>query len=86
MNLFDFFSDSQREPSSGDLRRIEKKLDMILNHLGLEYQPFTERVRLAADGGKKIEAIKLYREETGVGLVQAKEDVEAYMRDTRNER
>ena len=83
MDILDFLGFSQRMPSSDDLRRIEKKLDLIMSRLGLEYQPLTEQVRRAADNGKKIEAIRLYREETGLGLVDAKEDVEAYMRGSR---
>jgi ribosomal protein L7/L12 len=35
-----------------------------------------DRVRNLVDEGKKIEAIKLYREMTGVGLKEAKDAVE----------
>ena len=80
MDFFDLLRGSDRSADSGHIFRIEKKLDLILNHLGLEYQPFTEEVRQAADTGNKILAIKLYRQETGAGLAQAKEDVEQYMR------
>jgi hypothetical protein len=42
--------------------------------------PLSERVKeLARDPGRKIEAIKAYREETGAGLAEAKEAVEAYL-------
>lgn len=42
-------------------------------------QPLSERVQqLASDPAKKIEAIKAYREETGAGLAEAKEAVEAF--------
>ena len=34
---------------------------------------------LAADPRRKIEAIKVYREETGAGLAEAKEAVEAFI-------
>ncbi len=44
--------------------------------------PPSERVRaIAQDPKRKIEAIKLYREETGAGLKEAKEAVEACVRD-----
>ena len=79
MSFFDLFAGSQRPVDSGRLLRIEKKLDLILNHLGLEFQPFSDEVCRAVDSGNKILAIKLYREETGLGLAQAKKDVEAYM-------
>ena len=35
--------------------------------------------QLASDPSKKIEAIKTYREETGAGLAEAKEAVEAFI-------
>jgi hypothetical protein len=66
-------------------RRLEAKLDLILNHLGLEYQPpapgeLSEDVMaLADDPTNKIAAIKLHREETGLGLKEAKDAVEAYI-------
>jgi hypothetical protein len=40
----------------------------------------SDRVKqLASDPSKKIEAIKTYREETGAGLAEAKEAVEAFI-------
>ncbi len=40
----------------------------------------SDRVKeLASDPSRKIEAIKLYREETGLGLAEAKEAVEQIM-------
>jgi hypothetical protein len=43
--------------------------------------PLSDRVKeLARDPTRKIEAIALYREETGAGLAEAKESVEAYVR------
>jgi hypothetical protein len=79
MSFFDLLTGSQGTVDSGHLLRIEKKLDLILNQLGIEFQPFSDKVRQAADSGNKILAIKLYREETGLGLAQAKKDVEEYM-------
>jgi hypothetical protein len=68
------------------LRRLEAKLDLILKHLGLEYKdPVTpgglsEEVKaLADDPAKKIAAIKLHREQTGLGLKAAKDAVESYI-------
>jgi hypothetical protein len=70
------------------LRRAEAKLDMILKHLGLEYKgPDTpgglsdEVKALADDPVKKIAAIKLHREQTGLGLAEAKDAVDAYIAD-----
>ena len=64
------------------LARIERKLNALLWHLGVGPQrpPLSDRVKqLASDSAGKIEAIKAYREETGVGLAEAKEAVEAFM-------
>ena len=54
MSFFDIFERSQRAEDSGRLARIETKLDLILSHLGIEFQPFTDEVRQAADSGNKI--------------------------------
>ena len=62
--------------------RIEKKLDLVLDHLDLKFQPLTADVRAAADSGNKLLAIKLYRAESGAGLAEAKRDIEAYLAST----
>jgi hypothetical protein len=62
--------------------RMQRQLDEIMKHLGLA-EPLASRpgalspqvVALVA-AGRKIEAIKLYRQETGEGLKQAKAAVE----------
>ncbi len=61
--------------------RIEHKLDLILTHLGIEYVPPPKAAwqELADDPARKIEAIKVYREQTGVGLAVAKKAVEDYI-------
>jgi hypothetical protein len=68
------------------LVRLEKKADLILKHLGLEYVeetsacPLSPNVQaVARDPSRKIEAIKLHREQTGVGLKEAKDAVEAFI-------
>jgi hypothetical protein len=63
------------------LERPEHKLDLILTHLGLDYNPPTKAKwqELAADPALKISAIKAYREEYGVGLAEAKRAVEEYI-------
>lgn len=65
------------------LNRIESKLDQLLAQSaprgGAQApDPYTE-VRASLANGRKIEAIKIYRELTGVGLKEAKEAVEAMM-------
>lgn len=63
------------------LDRIERKLDLIMQHLGIADAQndavLAEVVDLARDPRKKIEAIKRYRELTGAGLAEAKTAVEA---------
>ncbi len=75
-----------RASDAARLYRIEAKLSLILKHLGLEYKDPTaleglsEEVKMLADKPTgKIEAIKLLREQTGLGLKDAKDTVEAYI-------
>ncbi|MGW5660020.1 ribosomal protein L7/L12 [Streptomyces sp. NPDC003758] len=59
------------------MARVERKLDLVLDHLGLhEADPDLERVAALLLDGKNIQAIKVYREITGAGLKEAKEAVE----------
>ncbi|MBG6094772.1 ribosomal protein L7/L12 [Nocardioides luteus] len=60
------------------LNRLEDKVDLLLKHAGLEEPPVPRQDEVVAlvRAGKKIEAIKVYREATGVGLVEAKNAVE----------
>jgi ribosomal protein L7/L12 len=57
--------------------RIEAKLDAVLAHLGVDLVAKADaEVRRLAQAGDKIGAIKKYRELTGVGLAEAKTQVE----------
>jgi Ribosomal protein L7/L12 C-terminal domain len=65
------------------LSSVEAKLDLLLNLAGLEYDPYQNVPGEVADAirsGKKIEAIKRYREATAVGLKEAKDFVEEVQR------
>jgi ribosomal protein L7/L12 len=68
-------------PSSNErrLRIIERKLDAIMAHLGIAQASDDDiaEVRQLAANGRKIEAIKLYRQQTGCGLAEAKAFVDA---------
>lgn len=83
--MFGFFSTSQLAPTdAARLSRVEAKLDLILQHLGIApadavAERLSAEVRTLADGGDKIKAIKAYRDQTGAGLKDAKEAVEAYL-------
>jgi hypothetical protein len=65
------------------LERVERRLNLLLRHFNIDPapgSPLSDRVKaLADDPGRKIEAIKVYREETGAGLAEAKAAVEAYL-------
>ena len=63
-------------------RKLEHQLSFILNHLQLT-PPDESELRVSPEildlvrEGRKIEAIKLYREENGVGLKEAKEFIDS---------
>ena len=78
-----FFSMSSRaQPQNWRLARIERKLDRIISHLGIEMDDGTrDPVRELILQGRKIDAIKAYRERTGAGLKDAKDVVEAMERE-----
>lgn len=57
--------------------RLERKADLILDHLGIrQEEPGMERVTALLRENKKIQAIKEYREITDADLKEAKEAVE----------
>jgi ribosomal protein L7/L12 len=67
-----------RENNAGRFGRLERKLDLILTHLGLDPKEDANlQIVELMKAGRKIEAIKLYREQSGVGLKDAKDYVES---------
>ena len=73
-------------PMAKRLERTERKLNALLRHFGIDATQGTapsdlsDRVKeIARNPKRKIEAIKVYREETGAGLAEAKEAVEAFI-------
>ncbi|WIM99762.1 ribosomal protein L7/L12 [Actinoplanes oblitus] len=64
------------------LAAIERKLDLIMAHLGIhEPEPDVPGMVLQELlAGRKIQAIKEYREATGAGLKEAKDAVELLAR------
>jgi hypothetical protein len=65
------------------LSRLEAKLDALLKHAGIQFDPYADVPQPVIDAlrrGKKIEAIKEYRAATGAGLQEAKDYVEELQR------
>ena len=61
------------------LSRLEAKVDLLLKNANIKYDPTVNvpsDVVEALRRGAKIEAIKRYRQATGVGLKEAKDFVE----------
>ncbi|WP_405112133.1 hypothetical protein OG559_03025 [Micromonospora sp. NBC_01405] len=62
------------------LAEIERRLQLVMDHLGVvDERPAPPGVREHLARGEKLQAIKAYREATGVDLRTAKEAVEAMM-------
>ena len=76
---------AQRPADNARIRRLEQKVDAIIEKLGIELpnsitnSGLSAEARQLADAGQKIPAIKLHREQTGLGLKEAKDAVEAYL-------
>jgi hypothetical protein len=65
------------------LSRVEAKLDALLKHQGIQFDPYADVPPAVADAlrsGRKIDAIKAYRLATGAGLKDAKDFVEEVQR------
>jgi ribosomal protein L7/L12 len=64
------------------IRLLEKKINMIMEHLGLEVdddsagESIDPGVLEAIKHGNKIEAIRIYRELSGFGLKEAKDVID----------
>src|SRR5476649_2046157 len=66
-----------------ELWRVEAKLDLLLNHANIKFDPFVHistEIAEAVRSGKKIKAIKLQRQSSGMGLKESKEFIEEIQR------
>jgi ribosomal protein L7/L12 len=82
MGILEFFTPERQriDQLSRQLVQMERKVDLILDHLGLEFvaDDALAEVRRMLDEGRKVDAVKAYRElYPGMGLREAKEKVEA---------
>ena len=65
------------------IARVDAKVDLLLAHAGIRFDPYTDvppAVAAAIERGEKIEAIRQYRMASGVDLKTAKEFVEELQR------
>jgi Ribosomal protein L7/L12 C-terminal domain len=62
------------------LDAIDRKLNLIMDHLGLPKPAYPEVVQ-HLERRRKIAAIKVYRDATGTGLAEAKRAVEEMERE-----
>ena len=64
------------------INELEDRLNFLYRRLNIEYMDpnsdplFSPQIQDALRRGNKIEAIKIYRELTGVGLAEAKQAIE----------
>jgi hypothetical protein len=62
-----------------ELSRVEAKLDLLLKQANIRFDPYVNvppEIAEAVRSGKKILAIKLHRESSGMGLKEAKDFIE----------
>ncbi len=69
------------------LTRLETMMNLVLQRLGIDPNTAlagpSEYLKQLIMQGKKIEAIKVYREQTGVGLKEGKDYIDALERQMR---
>lgn len=72
----------ERNRATARIATIERKLDAVMAHLGVAAPaPEEPEVVRLLELGKRIEAIKVYRERTGLGLAEAKGAVDEIARE-----
>jgi ribosomal protein L7/L12 len=63
--------------AKGHLGKVERKLDLLLRHSSVDVAAVAElEAAELGRAGKKIQAIRVYRDLTGASLVEAKRYVE----------
>jgi hypothetical protein len=63
--------------------RVEAKLDLLLKQANVKFDPYANVPREIVDAvraGQTLQAIKLYRDSTGVALKEAKDFIEEFQR------
>jgi ribosomal protein L7/L12 len=72
----------ERRSSATQLAAIHRKLDLVMNHLGIAAPEEAEVVR-HVESGRTVEAVRAYREQTGASLLEAKQAVDRIAADQR---
>ena len=67
---------SALDPNAKRIAYLERRVSDLSKQLGIEEAPLTDVQELIAQG-RKINAIKLYREQTGASLKASKDAVDA---------
>ncbi len=76
--LLPFLSRRAGRDDQARLARLEDKVNLLLDKLGVEHDTPSEEVRDLVLEGKTISAIKAYRiQNPGVGLMEAKNAIQA---------
>jgi ribosomal protein L7/L12 len=65
----------ERRSSAAQLAGVQRKLDLVLDHLGIATPEQAEVVDHVANG-RTVEAVRAYRKHTGVSLLEAKQAVD----------
>lgn len=65
----------ERRSSAAQLAAVQRKLDLVLDHLGVALPEEQEVIR-HLENGRTIEAVRAYRGSTGASLLDAKRAVD----------
>lgn len=80
--LFSVMSNTSDQRSKKDIARIiRREIEIELEDHGLHSNNLrpTQREISLADSGKKLDAVKLYKNRTGRSLLESKHEIEAHM-------
>ncbi|MFI5895215.1 hypothetical protein ACIA5D_34460 [Actinoplanes sp. NPDC051513] len=72
----------ERRSSATQLAAVQRKLDLVMDHLGIAAPEEPEVVR-HLENGRTIEAVRAYRKQTGASLLEAKQAVDRIAADRR---
>ncbi|WP_433132797.1 hypothetical protein ACQPWW_14115 [Micromonospora sp. CA-240977] len=65
----------ERHRSTTHLAAVQRKLELIMDHLGIA-EPVEPEVVRHLENGRMIHAVRAYRKQTGTSLVEAKQAVD----------